>query len=247
MLPVTPSATVLMTGAAHRVGAQTARTLHAQGWNVLIHAHRSIDQARALAAELCRARADSAAAVHADLNDPAALEPLAEQARARWGRLDALVNNASGYARTPLGTLTSEQFDALISSNLRAPLLLSQACAARMDGGAIVNIVDALLDRPMAGYSAYYAAKAGLKMVTQVLALELAPKIRVNAVAPGHMIWASSGGISNAEQQAELARIPLQRLGGAQAIADAVAYLLSEQASYVTGTVLPVDGGLRLG
>lgn len=241
-------AVVLVTGAARRIGAAIVRSLHADGWNCVIHANRSHAEGCALADALNAARADSAAVERADLREAGAIERLAAVAQARWGRLDALVNNASSYYRTPLGTITAEQIDELVASNLRAPLLLIQACAARMRaGGAVVNIVDAQLQRPMVGYSAYYAAKAGLRMLTETLALELAPRIRVNGVAPGHMIWATHGDMSEAEQKVELARIPLGRLGGAEEVARAVRYLLSADAAFVTGAVLPVDGGLRLG
>ncbi len=238
---------VLITGAARRIGAATARCLHAAGWNVVVHAHRSMDAATALAAELCAQRVDSAAALQADLGDVEAIESLAQRAAARWSRLDALVNNASSYYPTPLGQIRAGQIDDLVSSNLRAPLLLTQACAPLLrDGGAIVNIVDTQVPHPQSGYAPYFAAKSGLWSLTETLALELAPRIRVNAVAPGHMIWASDGSLSEDQQQAELARIPMARLGGADEIARAVRFLLSADAAYVTGAILPVDGGLRL-
>ncbi|MES0873243.1 pteridine reductase [Sinimarinibacterium thermocellulolyticum] len=237
----------LITGAARRIGAAIATALHGHGWNVVLHAHASIDAARALAQTLDARRAGSAIALDADLRDARQIETVAQAAHARWQRLDALVNNASSYYRTPLGSITAAQIDELLASNLRAPLLLSQACVPLLaDGGAIVNVVDALLRRPMRGFAPYYAAKAGLASLTETLALELAPRIRVNGVAPGHMLWATSDALTTTQQDAELARIPLRRLGGADAIAQAVRYLLSDDAAYVTGAVLPVDGGLRL-
>jgi pteridine reductase len=238
---------VLVTGAARRIGAAIAEILHADGWNVVVHAHTSIEAAQELVDRLNAQRPDSAAALAADLRDSAAIAPLAHAAHARWQCLDALVNNASSYHRTPLGSITAAQIDELVASNLRAPLLLTQACVPLMrDGGAVLNIVDALLHKPMSGFAPYYAAKAGLASLTETLALELAPRIRVNGVAPGHMLWASSSALSEDQQAAELARIPMQRLGGADEIARAVRYLLSADAAYVTGAVLPVDGGLRL-
>jgi pteridine reductase len=241
------SPVVLVTGAARRVGAATVRELHAAGWNVVIHAHRSFEEAAALATTLNRLRPDSAQALQADLLDPAALERLAQAARDCWGRMDALVNNASTWYPTPIGQLTAEAFEDLVGSNLRAPLLLTQACAARMEQGVVVNILDVHAHRPQRGYSAYTAAKAGLWAVTEALALELAPRIRVNGVAPGHMIWPEAGGPNALQPQAELARVPMARLGGGEEIARAVKFLLSPEAAYVTGAVLPVDGGLRLG
>lgn len=240
-------AVVLVTGAARRIGAAIVRTLHADGWNVVIHAQASIDQARALADALNAQRAGSAEALQADLRDADQIERLAVSAQARWNRLDALVNNASSYQRTPSGTVTASQIDDLLATNLRAPLLLTQACAARMaDGGAVVNIVDAQARRALPGFAPYIAAKAGLWSLTETLAAELAPRIRVNGVAPGHMIWATSTQLSDTEQAAELARVPLGRLGGGDEVARAVKYLLSADAAYVTGVVLPVDGGLTL-
>jgi pteridine reductase len=241
------NAVVLVTGAARRIGAAIAEILHADGWNVVVHADRSIDTARALASRLNAQRPDSAEALGADLRDADAIEALARAADARWQRLDALVNNASSYYRTSLGSIAAAQIDELVASNLRAPLLLTQACVPLMrDGGAVVNIVDALLHKPMRGFAPYYAAKTGLASLTETLALELAPRIRVNGVAPGHMLWADSSALNEEQQDAELARIPLARLGGAVEIARAVRFLLSADAAYVTGAILPVDGGLRL-
>ncbi|HET8881324.1 MAG TPA: pteridine reductase [Solimonas sp.] len=243
----TESPVVLVTGAARRIGAAIARLQHAAGWNVVVHARRSADDARTLVDELNRARAGSAELLLADLADSATIAPLAAAAHARWRRLDALVNNASSYFPTPFGTIGDAQLDDLLASNLRAPLLLAQACAPLFgDGAAIVNIVDVQTPRPQPPYAAYHAAKAGLWSLTESLALELAPRVRVNGVAPGHMLWALSGGIDTAQQARELARIPLGRLGGGDEIARAVRFLLSADAAYITGAILPVDGGLRL-
>lgn len=237
----------LITGSARRIGAAIARELHASGWRVLLHYRGSADEANALMKELDAQRAQSAQALQADLADAAALDKLARLARAQWGRLDALINNASGYYPTPWGQITAAQFDDLAASNLRAPLLLTQACAPLMNAGAaVVNIVDALARQPAPGFAPYYAAKSGLWTLTEAMALELAPGIRVNGVAPGHMMWPEYGELSEAQQNSELARVPMARLGGAQEIARAVKFLLSEDASYITGAVLPVDGGLRL-
>jgi len=238
---------VLVTGAARRIGAAIVRELHAAGWNVVIHAHRSIEAAQSLATELETLRPDSATALQADLLDVDTLAPLAAAAQARWGRLDALVNNASTWYPTPLGQITAEAFEDLVGSNLRAPLLLSQACVAHMGEGTIVNLIDVHARRPQRGYSAYTAAKAGLWAMTEALALELAPRIRVNGVAPGHMLWPGDARFDEPHQQAELQRVPMARLGGVEEVARAVRFLLSPQSAYVTGAILPVDGGLRLG
>lgn len=234
----------LITGAARRIGAAIARELHGSGMNVAIHYRGSAAEARALAAELNRARPDSAECFRADLLDVAAIEKLAREAHARWGRLDALVNNASTYERTPLAQLRERDFEVLVGSNLKAPLFLAQACAKRMRDGAIVNIVDTKPAR--AGFSAYGSAKAGLIALTEILALELAPRVRVNAVAPGHILWAESTKLTAAQRKNELAQVPLARLGTPTEIARAVRFLISEDASYLTGAIVPVDGGLRL-
>jgi pteridine reductase len=240
-----PVQVALVTGGGRRIGAAIVRALHGDGWNVLIHYRESADEALALAAELEAARPNSAHTLRADLLDVVALEQLAQQAQARWGRLDALVNNASTYYATPLGQISAKSFDDLIGSNLRAPLFLTQACATRMTQGAVVNIVDALARRPAKNFAAYHAAKSGLWTLTEALALELAPRIRVNGVAPGHMLWPAHE-LSDAQKSAELARVPLGRLGGAEEIARVVRFLLSPDAAYITGVILPVDGGLGL-
>lgn len=239
---------VLVTGAARRVGAAIARTLHAAGWNVVVHYRSSGDAARALVNELEAARPGSAIALRANLLERSAIDRLVLQAREQWGRLDALVNNASSYYRTPLSELTGEQFNELVGGNLEAPLFLIQACVKQMArGGAIVNITDAhAATRPRAGYSAYLAAKAGLVSLTESLALELAPSIRVNSVAPGHVLWAENSTMTEAQRKAELARVPLQRLVKPEEIGAAVMFLLSPAAGAITGATLPVDGGLRL-
>jgi pteridine reductase len=237
---------VLVTGGARRIGAAIVRELHAAGWRVAIHARRSRDEALALAAELEAARSGSAQVFGGDLAQAEAIEHLARASHAHWGRLDALVNNASSYYATPLGEIRASALDDLLATNLKAPLLLTQACVARMDSGAIVNLIDVHARKPQARYSAYCAAKAGLWALTESLALELAPRIRVNAVAPGFMLWAEQEPLDEAARARLLARVPLQRLGGALEIARAVRFLLSEDAQFMTGAVLPVDGGLHL-
>lgn len=238
---------VLVTGAAQRIGAAIARSLHAAGWNLVLHAHRSGEALVALCAELEALRPGSVHGERADLHEALQIERLAAAAAARWGRLDALVNNASSYYATPLDRLATAQVDELIGSNLRAPLLLTRACVPHLGpGAAIVNLLDVHARRVQAGYAPYLAAKSGLWTLTEALALELAPTIRVNGVAPGHMLHPVDASWSEADAQQAAARVPLGRLGGAEEIARAVRFLLSEEAGYITGAVLPVDGGLRL-
>ena len=247
---------VLVTGAARRIGAAIARQLHAVGWNVAIHYRASGGEARAIERELNRARPDSAASLRANLLDLRAVDKLAGEVFERWGRLDALVNNASSYYKTPLADLTEEQYEDLTGSNLKAPLFLIRACAKRMKEGAIppaspatpaiVNIADIHAARPMRHYAVYCAAKAALVSMTESLARELAPHIRVNAIAPGHVLWTDQNTMTAAQREAEIARVPLGRLARPEEIGMAAAFLLSPAAAYITGATLPVDGGLRL-
>ncbi len=237
----------LVTGAGRRLVAAIARELHAAGLRLVIHYRSSAVEAEALAAELNALRADSAQAVQSDLQTQEQIQVLAGQAQARWGRLDALVNNASSYRRTPLGSIDEQRFDELVASNFRAPLLLIQACVPLFgEQGAIVNLIDALAHHARPGYAPYNAAKAALWSLTETLAVELAPRVRVNAVAPGYILWADSDALGADEQAKMIAQVPLQRLGAPADIARAVRFLLSPESSYLTGVVLPVDGGVRL-
>ena len=233
----------LVTGASRRIGAEIVRGLHAAGYRVLLHYHRSEEAARQLAGALNAARPDSVLAQCADLDDTAALDELVRRAIDAWGHLDALVNNASTFYPTPLGTVTESQWDALLGSNLKAPFFLCQAAAAQLARrqGAIVNLVDIYAERPLKGYPAYSIAKAGLAALTRSLAVELAPDVRVNGVAPGAILWPeqADGGQTQADI---LARIPLARSGGPADIAGAVRFLL-EEAPYITGQIIAVDGG----
>ena len=236
----------LITGAGKRIGLAIARELHAAGWNLLLH-YRSAAETPELEAELNASRAGSAASFQGDLADPALPRAIVAAVVARYGRLDALVNNASSFFSTPLDALTPAQFDDLLNSNLKGPLFLAQACARHMgEGSAIVNLLDIHARKPMPGYVAYCAAKAALWSVTESLALELAPRIRVNGIAPGRMIWGGGDNLDDAGRRAEQARIPMGRLGGGEEVARAVRFLLSADAAYLNGAILPVDGGLRL-
>ncbi len=236
----------LVTGAAHRVGAVIAQELHAQGLNVVVHYRRSRAAAQALCARLNAIRPASAAALGADLLDGAARRRLVTEAVALWGRLDGLVNNASTFYPTPLETADEGQWEDLLGSNLKAPFFLVQAAAPalRAHGGAVVNIVDIHAERPLKGHPIYSIAKAGLVMLTKSLARELAPAVRVNAVAPGAILWPERP-LGEAERAQILDRIALKRQGRPEDVARAVRYLLLE-ADYTTGQVLAVDGGRSL-
>lgn len=234
----------LVTGGARRVGAEIVRALHAAGARVAIHHRRSSSEAQALAAELNALRPDSAAAFAADLCDAGALFALVEAVVARFGRLDALVNNASTFHPTPLAAIDETAWSDIVGSNLKGPLFLSQAAAPHLAaaGGCIVNITDIHADRPLKGYPLYCAAKAGLNGLTRALALELAPTVRVNAVAPGAVDWPEDDSFPPDEQAAIIARTLLKRAGTPDDIARAVKFLVFDS-PYVTGQVINVDGG----
>lgn len=232
----------LVTGAARRIGAAIAETLHAARYRVVIHCRQSRDEADTLAGKLNAARADSAIVMQADLLDHAAISNLVARAAAQWQRLDLLVNNASTFFPTPVGETTLAQWNDLIGSNLSAPFFLSQAAASflRESRGAIVNLIDIHAERPLANHAAYSASKAGLHMLTRALAKELAPEVRVNGVSPGAILWPESG-MNDRERENIIASTPLQRTGTPQDIADAVLFLARSE--FITGQILAVDGG----
>jgi len=234
---------VLVTGGAKRLGAAIGRRLHAAGADLVVHYHRSRPAADELVAELETARAGSALAVCADLHDVERLPALVEAALARFGRLDVLVNNASTFYPTPVGSITPAQFDDLVGTNLRAPLFLSQAAAPalRASQGLILNMVDIHGRRPLKAHPVYSAAKAGLVMLTRSLARELGPEIRVNGIAPGPVLWPERD-LDESLKAEIVAKTALKRSGSAEDIAR-TAYFFAAEAPYVTGQVIAVDGG----
>lgn len=242
-----PRPVALITGAAKRVGATIARTLHAAGYDLALHHRDSQTEMSALAAELEAARADSTLVLQAELADFDRLPELIAHTIGRYGRLDALINNASSFASTPIGGVTPAQWDALFASNARAPFFLSQAAAPHLkqSRGAIVNLVDVHAERPLKEHTVYCMAKAALAMLTFSLAMELGPEVRVNGIAPGAVLWPESGK-AHADQQSLIAQTLLQRVGTPQDVADAALFLL-RGAHYTTGQILRVDGGLLLG
>ena len=233
----------LITGAAKRVGAVIARTLHAAGYDLALHCRHSTTEAQALAAELSAQRTNSALVVQADLAELQDLPKLIEATLSRYGRLDALINNASAFYPTPLATATPAQWNELFASNAQAPFFLAQAAlpALRSTRGSIVNLVDIYAERALAQHPIYVMAKAALSAMTRCLALDLGPDVRVNGVAPGAVMWPSDGK-AYADQEAMLARTPLKRAGAPEDVATAVLWLLRD-APFVTGQIIPVDGG----
>lgn len=236
---------VIVTGAARRIGASIVRMLHARGAKVVLHYHRSIEAATALADELNRLRADTAVCHGADLADIDALPALVDAAISRFGRLDALVNNASSFFSTPLGSIDAAAWDDLMASNLKAPLFLAQSASLHLiaSGGCIVNITDIHAERPLPNHAVYCAAKAGLLGLTRALALDLAPRARANAVAPGAIQWPEAdAAFPPGERAAIVGSTPLRRTGAMEDIARTVAFLVFD-APFITGQVINVDGG----
>ncbi|HTU66610.1 MAG TPA: pteridine reductase [Steroidobacteraceae bacterium] len=238
--------TVLITGAARRVGATIAKTLHAAGANLVIHYRKSAREAEALAASLAAVRADSVTIVQGELLDVAKLPVLVEAATGTFGGLDILVNNASTFYPTKIGAITPQQFDDLLGTNLKVPLFLSQAAAPalRKSRGLIINIVDIHSLRPLRDYPVYCSAKAGLHMLTRSLAKELGPEIRVNGISPGPILWPEGQGDDDADARRRkiIERTILKRMGDPTDIARA-ALFFAAQAPFVTGQILAVDGG----
>ncbi len=238
---------VLITGSARRLGAAMARRLHAAGADMAIHYRASSGDADALVAELNAARRGSAMTLQADLLDLGSLPALVQQVTGTFGRLDILVNNASTFYPTPVGEITPAQFDDLVGTNLRAPLFMAQAAAPqlRLHEGLILNMVDIHGSRPLKRHPVYSAAKAGLIMLTRSLARELAPQVRVNAIAPGPVMW-PEGGLDPDLKKKILERTALRRPGSPDDVARAALFFAAE-APYVTGQVLAIDGGRSLG
>jgi pteridine reductase len=235
---------VLITGGAKRVGAATARRLHAAGARIMLHYRSARAEAQALAEGLNDARADSAATVQADLLNAGALPELVKGTVARFGALDVLVNNASSFHATPVGRIGVADWEDLIGTNLKAPLFLSQAAAPhlRKANGCIVNITDIHAERPLKSYVVYSVAKAGLAGLTRSLARELGPEVRVNAIAPGPVMWPEDDSFDEVARQRVIAHTLLRRAGEPDDIARAVYFLVAE-APYVTGQIIAVDGG----
>jgi len=244
MNPCLQDKAVLITGAARRVGAEIARTLHAEGANLALHYRSAAAEAQALVAEFNAARPGLALAFQADLLETDHLARLVADVAEHFGRLDALVNNASSFFATPIGSIGEREWDDLLGTNLKAPLFLAQAAATHLAvaRGAIVNITDIHAERPLKNYALYCTAKAGLAGLTRALALELAPHVRVNAIAPGPILWPENGAFDAAAQANVISRTLLKRGGDPADIARTVRFLLAD-APYVTGQILAVDGG----
>lgn len=243
-MPTAP--VVLITGAAKRIGRSIARRLHAQGFSIAIHHRNSIAEAESLRQELEQIRTDSALVLQAELSEFDRLPEMIAKTIGRFGQLDALVNNASSFFPTPIGTTQDIDWQKLFASNAWAPFFLSQAAAPHLQAskGCIVNIVDIYAERPLKNHTVYCMAKAALAMMTKSLAKELAPSVRVNGIAPGAILWPDAGK-AEAEKNKMLASTASQRAGSPEEIAEAVRWLIQD-ASYCTGEIIRVDGGRHL-
>lgn len=238
---------VLITGAAHRIGAELVRQLHACGMNIALHYRRSASGADELAATLNQQRPNSVKLIQGDILNHDDLPRIVEEAAIAWQRLDVLINNASSFYSTPVGAATEAQWDDLIGTNLKAPFFLAQAAWPHLkrQQGCIVNIVDIHAQRPLKGYPIYSAAKAGLAMLTMSLARELGPEVRVNGVAPGAILWPEHELDADTKQQI-VERTALKRQGSPQDIARTALFLIRD-AGYISGQIISVDGGRSLG
>ncbi|ROH85863.1 pteridine reductase [Pseudomethylobacillus aquaticus] len=239
---------VLITGGARRVGAAICRLLHASGADLMIHYRSSVGEARALQAELNLQRPNSVAIIQGDLLNLAVLPTLIQGTVSRFGKLDVLINNASTYYATEIGEITEPDWTDLVGSNLKAPLFLSQAAASELkkQQGCIVNITDMHVERPKKGYVVYSVAKAGLMTLTKSLAHELAPEVRVNAVAPGPVLWPEDNPqFDEVYRQRVISQTLLKRIGEGNDVAKAVRFLIQD-APFITGQVIAVDGGRSL-
>ncbi len=235
----------LITGGAKRLGACITRTLHTHGMHVIVHYRQSSEEAKALCKQLNQIRAQSAVCIQANLNNPQDIPQLIALATATWGRLDVVINNAASFHHSPLKQLTHLQWNETLLSNLSAPFFLSMEAAAHLKAtqGCIINMVDIRAMQPLKHYSAYCISKAGLVMATKSLALEWAPDIRVNAIAPGVVLWPDEVMDQDLQKQEKIiARTPLKRVGTPEDIAKATLFLIKD-APYITGQVLAIDGG----
>jgi pteridine reductase len=239
------SKVVLITGGAKRVGAAICRELHTHGANLMIHYNTSKQAAKALQAELNLQRPDSVSIIQGDLLNPAIATSLVKETIVRFGKLDVLINNASTYKPTEIGNINEENWHDLVGSNLKAPMFIAQAAAKELkkSHGCIVNITDMHIESPKKGYIVYSVAKAGLVTLTKSLAQELSPEVRVNAVAPGPVLWPENNPqFDEVYRQRVMSQTLLKRIGDPTDIAKAVKFLAAD-APFITGHILAVDGG----
>ncbi len=238
----------LITGSAHRLGARTAQMLHDRGWNLVIHYRSREEQAEGLVKAMNHQRQNSAITLQADLSAIADTKLLGHEAAEQWGRLDALVNNASVFYPNPTPEATEDDWDSIMHTNLKAPFFLLQAClpALRASAGSVVNLIDIYSEKPLPEHPLYCASKAGLAALTRSWAKDLAPEVRVNGVSPGAILWPEGDAAVDAGYQNRiLDKTPLKRTGTPDDIARTIVFLLTE-APFITGQIISVDGGRSL-
>ena len=238
--------TILITGAAKRIGREMAKAFFDRGWDIVIHFNNSFEDARSLADQMNAQRDNSALIIQANLDHAKDIEKLADQALSKNSRIDALINNASTFYPTPIGTFTEDNWEALMGSNLKAPLFLIQEFCEELkkNSGFIINVTDINVDKALINHSIYLAAKSGLQTLTRALAKELAPDIRVNAIAPGAILEPPNVEWTIEQKNKIINSVPMARMGTEKDIVDAAIYL--SEAEYVTGQILNIDGGKSL-
>jgi pteridine reductase len=237
---------ILITGAAKRIGKEMALSFFNKGWDIVIHFNSSKEEAEALAHKMNSERSNSAMLVQANLDNANEVEKLAEKILSKNGSIDALINNASTFYPTPVGTFSEENWNALMGSNLKAPLFLIQSLHKELEKnkGFIINVTDINVDGALVNHSIYLAAKSGLQTLTKSLAKELAPYIRVNAIAPGAILEPPNTEWTSEQKNNIINAVPMKRMGTEKDIVDAAIYL--SEAEYVTGQILNIDGGKSL-
>jgi pteridine reductase len=238
--------TILITGAAKRIGKEMAKAFFDRGWDIIIHFNNSIEDAQSLADQMNAQRSNSALIIQANLDHAKDIEKLADLTLSKNGRIDALINNASTFYPTPVGTFSEVNWEALMGSNLKAPLFLIQAFCEELkkNNGFIINVTDINVDKALINHSIYLAAKSGLQTLTRALAKELAPDIRVNAIAPGAILEPPNVEWTSEQKNKIINSVPMARMGTEKDIVDAAIYL--SEAEYVTGQILNIDGGKSL-
>jgi pteridine reductase len=237
---------ILITGAAKRIGKEMALSFFNKGWDIVIHYNSSKDEAEGLADQMNSERNNSAMLVQANLDNTNEVENLVKKILTKNRSIDALINNASTFYPTPIGTFSEENWNALMGSNLKAPLFLIQSFYKELEKnkGFIINVTDINVDRALVNHSIYLAAKSGLQTLTKSLAKELAPNIRVNAIAPGAILEPPNTDWTAEQKNNIINAVPMRRMGTEKDIVDAAIYL--SEAEYVTGQILNIDGGKSL-
>ena len=238
--------TILITGAAQRIGKELALSFFNKGWDIIIHFNSSKVEAENLADKMNSERSNSAMIVQANLDNPDEITKLVKRTLSKNSRIDALINNASTFYPTPIGTFSEENWNALMGSNLKAPLFLIQSFHKELEKnkGFIINVTDINVDRALVNHSIYLAAKSGLQTLTKSLAKELAPNVRVNAIAPGAILEPPNTEWSTEQKNNIIQAVPMKKMGTEKDIVDAAIYL--SEAEYVTGQILNIDGGKSL-